>query len=329
MRYHYHYAVSNRGHRDLGIILAASGWLLMAFFFVFKEYYPIGDQSKIHFTSLFTRFTISHIFMSLFFLILCLLKNMGRHMRFKTMLKHSFKCEKFKYVILRALIAILSMYSLTFAIIWNDTVDNSILYITDAAWILIILWIAGVKINKISVIGIILATSIIFLTYFQNQQGGSFGGFIWGLVSGITLAIITVMTSYLVEFVPTRIIGLYHGITGIIVSLFLTIVCGIFEGFKPLLLSEIVGLAIYGITFSIALYSIIRALHYLETYVMGVMTFFFHASIEGIRFVYYQKVPSTTTIIGISILILAAIIILFSTELLPNKKKNLYKVSKN
>jgi len=328
-RSHYHFAVSNRGNRDLGISLTVSGWLLFAFFFVLFENQPENLLPCCNFTDLFSQFTIFHFFMTFFFFTLCISKNLGRYKKKRTLLKHSFSCKKFSKVLLRAVFAIISVYSLALSRIWNPEVDNSILYITDAMWIWVLLRLSGIRLNKLSVVGIFLGTSSVLYMYFNNIAWSTPGGFIFGILSGFTLGVITILTSYLIEFVPVRIICFYHSVLGLVLSFILAVSIGGISAFQNIDFGDFVSLGISGITFSIALYSVIRAFHYLESYVIGALAFLFHVFIECIHYAFTQEMPSTITIIGTLGLLISALIILITTEAFSNTHDELYSIDKD
>ncbi|MFA5420032.1 MAG: hypothetical protein WC341_16380, partial [Bacteroidales bacterium] len=116
--------------RHLGIILTLVGFLLYAFYGVLFEMEEDRSLAPISIGTIFVEFCIFYFFMFLAYVPFCFAKGF----RF-------FKCQNPKLIILRAIFSIICIWFFSIARIWNTHADNSILYSTDAIWVVIILLI--------------------------------------------------------------------------------------------------------------------------------------------------------------------------------------------
>jgi hypothetical protein len=192
--------------RYRGIIFTLTGFLIYAFYTVLFQTETSREIQKNHFNicNTFAEFSVFHLFMFLTFLPFCLIK--GRDF---------FKCKKPKLIFIRALFSISCLYFYSLARVWTARVDNSILYSTDAFWLVLILFILGIRFNWLTWVGVCLGAISLFYVYFYDISSihDAFGG-LFGTISGISLAIAVLLTRYLVEKDPPLRIGLYHSLIG-------------------------------------------------------------------------------------------------------------------
>ncbi|CCB87867.1 EamA family transporter [Simkania negevensis] len=309
---HHKVPVVTQEKRHLGIILTLVGWLLAAFYTVLFQVSNTSSKINVsaNLSNVFLEFTLIHLTMFIFFFVFSMIR--GRNF---------FKAKEPKLLIWRSIFAILSLWFYSLARVWTSTVDNSMLYSIDALCIVVFLAIIGIKVSKISWLGIFIGVFGIFFVYSFDIKSifDILGGF-FGTMSGVTLAIITIITTYLVKQDPPLRIGLYQSALGFISSLIIAIILGIVQGWHPIRLEDIVTMAFSGIFFGMMLFCIWEAFYYTEAYIIGALSYFLPVFVETINWILTREPVKTTTIIGTLIITLGCMIVVFDVYLEDKRK---------
>lgn len=127
-----------------------------------------------------------------------------------------------------------------------------------------------------------------------------------GSGSAITLAIITVITAYLVKQDPPIRIGLYQSALGCIASLIVALGLGFFHGFDVPTLHEIAVALMTGIIFSVLLYFIWKSFYYTEPYVLGALSYILPVFLILAGWLMGEEPMNEATIVGTSIITVGA-----------------------
>jgi len=309
---HHKTSLVKRGERDLGITLTFSGWLALALYTVLFQNAAVRFHTSKSLFVNFCEFSILHFSMTFFFFFLCLSR--GRN---NTKPDHSIfenlKCKQPKWVFWRAFFAIISFWSYSLSRIWTDVGDSSSFYSLDTVWIMLFLAIAGIKFRFIAWIGVFLGGGAIILNYFLFFSNlDNFISAFFGIVSGITLAVITIQTSYMIQREHTSVIGFYHALLGCVGSAVIALICGFVEGFSSLNASQIVLMLISGFVFGFVLYSLIKAFMFTESYVVGGISFLLPVFTDSFNFLIAQQVPSVVEVFSSIFITIGAILIIVS-----------------
>jgi|SRR5579862_9341957 len=302
--------------RHLGVILTLIGYLLFAFYTILFQVETTRNNSTISLAETFTGFTIFHLSMFLSFLPFCLAKGW-----------YFLKCKLPKLVIARALLSITCGYFYSLARVWTEHVDNSILYSSDAFWVVIIMLLLGMKVNWIAIVGVFIGLGgILFIYSFDYSSIHDLIGGLFGSISGITLGIVIIITRFIVQKDPPIRVGLYHGLLGMIISGIIALYLNLSSEKWIMPNSDaIVVMILSGFLFALTLFCFIEALYYTETYIIGAVSFFLPVFTETINWVLNQTPISMSTIIGCLILTSAGILVVYS----PNYCSKKIAISKN
>jgi len=302
---HHQVPVVTTEKRHLGIILTFVGWMLLAFYTVFFQVNTLKPDQIISssLSELFIDFTIAHLSMGLFFFCFCII----RGVKF-------LKSKEPKLVATRSAFAIISLWCYTLSRVWTETVDNSMLYSTDAFWVVLLLAFLGIKVGRISVVGVLIGLLGVLYVYIYdlNSQYDLIGGFI-GIASGLTLGVITIITTYLVKQDPPIRIGLYQSIFGVISSLILAIVFGLLEGWKFPDQTSVLTMIFSGFFFAMMLFCIWEAFYYTEAYIIGAISFFLPVFVEFINWIVTKETVPLSTIIGSIVISFGGLIVIFDS----------------
>jgi drug/metabolite transporter (DMT)-like permease len=258
---------------------------------------------------MFIEFCAFYFFMFLSYLPLCLLKGV-----------QFFKCKNPRLIIIRAVFAVLCIWFFGLAQIWTKQVDNSIFYSTDALWIVLILMLLGLPVSRIAIWGVAIGIGGIFTFMYAIEFStihDLIGG-VFGIVSGITLGIVTVLTRYMVMRDPPLRIGFYNSIIGFILS---GVTALLISGFQQLTLPSthaMIMMMFSGFLFALTLFCFLEAFYYTESYIIGAVSFFFPIFTEIIRWVVTQNPVSMITIIG-SLIIIAGGLIAVGSSYIQDK----------
>ncbi|KPK32957.1 MAG: hypothetical protein AMS24_02690 [Chlamydiae bacterium SM23_39] len=313
---HHQVSIVKTQKRHLGIILTLIAVLLLAFYtIIFKKEYSDQKMSRV-ISAAFVDFFFLHLFMTLVFFIFCIANG-----------KKYLKPEKPKLIVWRSIFAILSFCFYSLSVIWSKKLDNSILYGTDAFWVALLLYPLGIKIDKIALSGIFIGLAgIIFVYFFDINSLYDFIGGIMGTLSGFTLAVVVIMSSYMVKNDPPLRICLYNALIGCIVSGIFSLFYGFTIGWLSLTINDIVISIFSGLLFSLILFCFLEAYFYTESYIIASISYFLPVFIVVINWIILQKALPITTIVGSFIIVLGSLTVISSSFLKEKRKKLKYYV---
>lgn len=245
----------------LGIILTAIAWILIA------QYTSILEKASQHQpANLAER-------MTRFGMLMCII-NFTMVVLYSFFLffgkKGYYRCKNPKGVIARGCGSFISFLTFSLAKIGTDSIDNTILYSLDPFWILMIMAYVGIFIPKTQRVMIIFAIITMLFVLREDLSNHSLISWISGTISGQTLAIITIMTSYLIKKDPPLRIGFYNGVIGLIGSVIFTLISLLFSGFIKISTFDIFSMIYSGAIFSIALFCFLESFYYTEAYIISV-----------------------------------------------------------
>lgn len=302
---HHRIPTITAGKEHLGIILTILGWLSYALFTVLfereVEMFHIKVSESLF--QLFLEFSLFHFFMFLVF--------------FAFSIPYGLRYFKSKEPVLlywRVFFAVTGFWAYSFARVWTNTIDNSLLYSTDAGWVIVILMLLGIKISKISVTGIAISLiGVVAAFLFLRSTHDVFGG-ILGAFSGFSLAVLTVITSYLIKQDPPLRIGLYQSSIGCISSFLLAIVFGFVQGWKlHINFTEILTQCFSGFTFAFTLFCIWEAFYYIESYIIGALSFSLPVFLIVLGWILNSDQISPQTLLCSLIISLGSVLVIFDS----------------
>ncbi len=298
--------------RHLGIILTLVGFLLYAFYTIIFQIESNRDKETNTFASSIFEFTIFNFFMFLSFLPFILARG-----------KKYFKCKEPKLIITRAFFANICIWFYSLARIWTKDVDNSMLYSTDGFWVVLIMLFLGMKVSRITWLGVLVGIGGIFFIYFfdlssiNDLVGGAFG-----TISGISLAIVILLTRYMVKKDPPTRIGLYHALISFIFFAVASIIVMIIPNNVSLPdLHAIIMMMLSGFLFALTLFCFLEAFYYTESYIIAAVSFFLPVFTETINWIINQTVISWTTIVGSLVTTIGGLIVISSSYMQDKKEK--------
>lgn len=299
--------------RHIGIFYTTIAWSLYAIFTVLIEKLNpnfSADTSSKAFSRSFFEFGVLHFSMFIVFFAWSL-KNGG--------IKH-FSAVEPRLIWWRSIFAVLSFWFYALARIWTNTIDNTYLYSTDAFWIILMLLYLNIKIRKLSFFGISVGFIGIVYGYFSDSKSihDLFGG-VFGLFSGITLAIITIFTAFLIKQDPPERIGLYQSILGCVSSFILSVIFGLIEGFEFPSQKDILITLINGVIFSIFLYWVWKSFYYTEPYILGALSYILPVFLVGAEWILGGESMNRATIIGTLIITIGGVIVIFDSAITHKK----------
>ena len=299
--------------RHLGIFLTLVGLLFLALYTVLFEIEVQRFHVKIEHSlfEIFFGFSIFHLVMFMFFFLFSLPQGIS-----------FFKAKEPLLLGYRTFFAIISFCAYSFSRVWTNVIDNSMLYSTDAFWIILILLMLGIKIKKLSILGIVLGLfGIIYIYSFDFKTFHSLIGGTFGLISGITLAIITVITTFLVKQDPPLRIGLYQSFFGFLTFFSITIFFGFVQGWSLPNSRDILMMSFSGIFFALTLFCIWEAFYYTESYIIGVLSYFLPVFIIFFGWILNEDPITSRSIIGTSLLTIGSLIVVIDSFLRRSGRK--------
>ena len=177
----------------------------------------------------------------------------------------AFKTKETNLVFSRGIVAIITYFAYFSSKIWVDIVDNSLLFSIDALIIpLMMYFFFRVYIPRFAVVGLLIGfLGVSFVNAFDFRVS-SWGGLI-GIFSGIGLAYIVVITSYMVKNDSPLIIGFYQSLIGVIFSALIMLY---FEWKAPNFM-DLISIISQGALFAIALFLFLDAFYYTEAHIIG------------------------------------------------------------
>ncbi len=229
----------------------------------------------------------------------------------------AFKPKNRKLILIRGTLGIITYYTYFLSKIWVDVIDNSLLFSIDSLVIPLIMYIFfRIYIGKIAIIGILIGFLGICFVNILDVKFYSLGGLI-GIISGIGLALIIVMTTYMVKRDSPLLIAFYQSIIGVISSGL--IMC--FISWEPLDLHSYITIIFQGFLYAAALFLFIDAFFYTETYIIGALGYSLTIFIIFLENLFLGKVIDIYSSIG-TILVCGGGIILIINSYYKDRKIN-------
>lgn len=286
----------------LGIILTAIAWILVAQYTSVLEKVnnrPIGTVRS--FVELGIEMSILHLTMLCVYSFFIYLQG-----------KDYFRCKNTLGVVWRGIVAYISFLTYSLAKIDSSTIDNTILYGLDAIWLILIMSWIGIKIEKSQKIIMLIGVTALLFVFKEDLFDHSILSWIYGTTSGLTLAIITLMTSYLIKRDPPLRIGIYHSIIGSIASIAFTLFFIFFEGMPTQILIDPPFMIFSGLIFSIALFCFLEAFYYSEAYVIGVTSLILPIFLIWNEWLIDRESYNLPTLIGTIITAISSLYVFFA-----------------
>lgn len=307
---HHEAPIIHPAKRHLGIILTIAGYLFLAIDTIFFQVEAFSKQALNSFYAIFFEFTVLHFIMFLTFLVFCLSQG-----------KSYFRCNKPGYVLLRGVIGVAALFFYSLARIWSSNVDNSMLYSTDAFWLVFILFLITTLPSKGVWIGILLGTAgVLFIYSLDFSSVSDIIGGTFGTIAGFLLAVIIFLTRYMVRRDPPLRIGFYNSLIGLGVFFIGTVSCGFLESWGLPSSSAILLMTISGFIWALALFFFLEAFYFTENHIIGSIGLFLPIFTEVFNWAINNKTFSLATFIGLLVMGSGALIVIISTY--RHDKKN-------
>ncbi len=206
--------------RHLGIFATLSGYLFYAVYTINYQDFSFKTKGVNKEYTSFFEMTLFYFVMAVVSCVFCSLKG-----------KEYFKCKKPSLIFYRGLLGVLLLWAYSLARTWTSNVDNSMLYSTDALWIVILLALFGMKSPLLAWLGVLIGFfSIGFIWWFDFSSIYDIVGGGLGTLSGVLLAIITFMTRYMVRRDPPLRIMFYNSLIGVVLFGLITCYFGMRHG---------------------------------------------------------------------------------------------------
>ncbi len=310
---------SNKRH--LGIFATLTGYLLYSVYTVNYQDFSFQNTGAHKNYVVFFEASIFYLVMFGCFFLSCFLKG-----------KSYFKCKKPRLIFARGVVGVLLLLSYSLARTWTSDVDNSMLYSTDAFWLVLLLAFLGIKSRFLVWVGVVIGfVSIALVWYFDSNSIRDFVGGGLGTLSGILLAIITFITRYIVRRDPPLRIALYNSLIGVVGFSVITCFYGFKYGWYLPSLSFIPIAILNGMAWSLALFFFLEAFYTTETYVIGAISLILPFFVETLNWANNQEAIQWKTLLVTFASSLGAIIVIWSSykednEISKHKKSKQYKV---
>ncbi|PCI94130.1 hypothetical protein COB11_04335 [Candidatus Aerophobetes bacterium] len=313
---HHEAPIIHSKKRHLGIILTMAGYIFYAMYTVFFQVEAFRSHAVNSPYALFFELTVLHFIMFLTFLAFCLAQG-----------KQYFRCNKPWYVLLRSAMAIgiLVLYSL--ARVWTSNVDNSMLYSTDAFWLVLFLYMLKIQTPKGVWVGVVIGTlGILFIWSLDFSSVHDIVGGLFGTLSGVLLAITIFLTRYMVRRDPPLRIGFYNSLFGLIFFGIGTIILGSSKGWEFPEVSAIPIMAVSGFIWALALFFFLEAFYFTETHIIGAIALFFPIFTETFNWAINGESLRWPTLTGSLITGAGGLVVIIASYL--SDKKNSHKSKK-
>lgn len=287
--------------RYVGILFTLFAWFMLALATVFFSKSSISTTIPF-----FVGFFFQFISASFFYTTLSVLRG-----------SQSFKLNEPWLVLFRGVLGISTYYLYAYSKIWAKTVDNSVLLSTEAIFVpLILSWILKKKYSFSTWIGVgVGLIGVGFLTTF-NIKLLSLAG-LTGISSGALLAIIIILTSYIVHNDGPVKIALYQSLIGLFASGLLAI----FQWETPSLGDA--GLLMYsGLLYGLALFLFLDSFYYTEPHILAMLSYSLVFFTELTNWVINQKTPTKETIYGFLFIFFGGLAVILNSYRDDRKKIN-------
>lgn len=286
----------------LGIILTAVGWILIAQYTSLLE--KVDDNQSMGLASQLSKFGLLMLIIHLTMVcVFSLFVFIGK--------KQYSRCENLSGVLLRASGSFISFFTFSLAKIATESIDNTILYSLDSLWIILIMAYVGIQIPKSQKLMIFVGLLTLLLVFKEDLSNHSILSWVCGTISGQMLAVITLMTTYLIQKDPPLRIGFYSGIIGGIGSLIVFLIASFFSGFPTVSAFEVFSMIYSGIIFSISLFCFLEAFYYTEAYIISVTSLIFPIFIIWNGWLLDISKFTIKSLIGTSFVVLLTLYIFF------------------
>jgi drug/metabolite transporter (DMT)-like permease len=236
-----------------------------------------------------------------------------------------FKCKEPILLAYRTVFATVGFWTYSLARVWTSTIDNSLLYSTDAIWILLILYLLGIRVRRFGRLGIFLGFIGIIVVY--TAEFRSFHdliGAVFGTIAGLTLAIITVISSYLVKQDPPIRIGFYQSLAGLLSSLIIALLAGAFQNSSFPNYTQLSNMFFAGTIIAAALFCLWQALYYTESYIVGAGSYFFPVFVVSLSWIINGDTLDLWTATGISIIAAGTLLVIIDAIDKRHNKDRIY-----
>lgn len=274
--------------RHLGIILTIAGYVFYAMYTVFFQVEAFRNHGLDSPYAIFFELTLLHFVMFITYFIFCASQG-----------KAYFKCNKLDYVLLRGAFAIAVLVCYSLARIWTSNVDNSMLYSTDAFWLVLFLYFLGTSFSKGVWFGVIIGTiGILFVYSFDYSSIHDIMGGVFGTLSGVLLSLTILLTRYMVRRDPPLRIGVYNSLLGFLFFGTGTIFFGVTSGWELPMLSSMSIMIVSGFIWALALFFFLEAFYFTENHIIGAIALFLPIFTETFNWAINKEILSWTTFIG-------------------------------
>lgn len=313
---HYEAPIIHPKKRHLGIILTMAGYIFYAIYTVFFQVDAFRSHAINDPYALFFELTVLHFIMFMTFFAFCWSQG-----------KRYFICTKPWFVFLRSFTAIGVLVFYSLARVWTSNVDNSMLYSTDAFWLIFFLYMLNIFIPKGVWAGVIIGTlGILYIwaldfTSTHDIIGGSFG-----TLSGVLLAITIFLTRYMVRRDPPLRIGFYNSLFGLVFFGIGTVIFGHIKGWELPHISTVPIMIVSGFIWALALFFFLEAFYYTETHIIGAIALFLPIFTETFNWAINNESLRWATLIGSIITGVGGLIVIIASY--RNDKKNPHKTKK-
>lgn len=289
--------------RHLGIILTMAGYIFYAMYTVFFQVEAFRNHALDSPYAIFFELMVLHFVMFATYFVFCIAQG-----------KNYFKCNKLKYVLLRGVFAIAVLVFYSLARVWTTNVDNSILYSTDAFWLVLFLFLLGIPLPKGVWIGVVIGTAgIIFVYSFDFSSIHDVVGGIFGTISGVLLALVIFLTRYMVRRDPPLRIGFYNSLLGLLFFGSGTIYFGFTDGWEFPKISSMSVMIISGFIWALALFFFLEAFYFAENHVIGAIALFLPIFTETFNWAINKEILSWTTFTGSLITGIGGLIVIIAS----------------
>ncbi|MCH9621994.1 MAG: hypothetical protein S4CHLAM20_14270 [Chlamydiia bacterium] len=302
--------------RHLGIILTIVGYLFFSMYTVFFQIETNNNHGLNSSYMIFFEFAVLHTVMFITYLVFCL--SQGRSY---------LKCNRPKFIIIRSILGVAALVLNSLARVWTPSVDNSILYSTDAFWLVILLYFLKIKLPKGVWLGTVIGTlGIGFVLYFDYQSLYDFIGGLFGILAGICLCLIIFLTRYMVRRDPPLRIGFYNSLFGIIFFIPATLIAGSLNNWNNFDSSSIILMVISGFIWGLALFVLLEAFYYTENHILAAVTLFLPLFMETFNYTINKQIDSWSNIVGSTIMSIGGLIVIIATYFHDKKHHHTKKI---
>lgn len=283
--------------RYIGIIFILFGWFMLALSRV--NFFKVSSNIS-PFVSFFFTFLPGLLFYSLYWLY--------KGNKF-------LKIKQWNLVLLRGILGILTYYTYYFAQSWAKAVDYSILLSTESLFVPIIMGlILRKKYPLITWIGVCTGFIGVGLLATFNVRVFSVAGS-FGIASGFGLAIMIIITSYIVYNDPPTRVAFYQ----LLIGVFLSGIISVFDWQWPSIRD--MGIMLYsGLMYGLALFLFLDAFYFTEPHIIAMLGYSLVFFTELIKWISYGTIPTVRTIYGFILILIGGYMVILMSYIKDKKK---------